>query len=159
MEYVSEALMSLDVFDHIRYRSDRLERYTWHGIESGFVAKSFDREAEHHDRRRAHMIDNHFACVRDKSLGLVDVQNVESSGMEDLMYHFELSIVDHIAFASGNLRQGSLRDVVLGRAKASCCDDYLIACELFRQSVDDFVMVISERYHSGDLHPDVLQST
>ena len=108
------------------------------------MAEARGREAEHHDRRRAHMIDNHFACVRDKSLGLVDVQYIESPRVKDLVDDLELSLVHHVALAPGDLGEGCLRDVILGRSEASGGDDYLIGAQFVCQVVNDLVAGVSD---------------
>ena len=129
MEYVRKWVVLLNVLDHIRNRPDRLKRNAWQGRERGLMSVSFLREAEHHNRRRAEVVDNHFASVRDERLSLVDVQNIKSPCVKDLVDHLELAFIHHITLASGNLRQSRFRDVVLGWTKTSGSYDYLVVSE------------------------------
>ena len=68
--------MLLDVFDDIWKGSNRFERNSRKGIEGSRMSEPALREAEDHHRSSAFPVGNDFAGVRDKRLGLVDVQNV-----------------------------------------------------------------------------------
>lgn len=103
------------------------------------------------------MIDNYFASVGNKGLGLVDVQYIESPRVKDLVDDLELSLVHHVALAPGDLGEGCLRDVILGRSEASGSDDYLIGAQFVCQVVNDLVAGVSDREHPCDLDSYVLK--
>ncbi len=77
MEYVGEAFVRPYVFDDVRNRAYSLERDSGERIEGGCVAEARGREAEHHDGCCTEVIDNYFASVGNKGLGLVDVQYID----------------------------------------------------------------------------------
>ena len=148
MEYVGGAVVFPYVQDDVRKGSHGLKRYSGHGVECRFVPESLFREAENHYRRCAEVVDDDFAGVRNRGLGLVDVQHLQSSRTQDPVYHLELAFVFVVLLAATQLCESRLSDVILCWSEASCRNHYVVVGQFLRQDTDDLFSVVSHGYHS-----------
>ena len=112
------------------------------------MAESFRREAEDHDRSRAPLVQDNLACIRDHGLLSVDIQNIQTASVKDLMDLGKLGLMLDVAGAAGKLCKGGFGDIVLCRSESSGSDDYLIVGQFFGKGGNNLVMVVSDRDHA-----------
>ena len=137
-----------DVLDDIGEGRRRFERYARHGIQGGGVPEAVFREAEYHNGCRTSLIYNYFAGVWDQGLGPVDVQDVQSAGMEDLMDLLQLTGMFDITGRAAQLGQRRLGDVIPGRSESAGSDDDVMGLQFRGQGLDDGVVVVRQGNHA-----------
>ena len=157
MENVSQGIMVLYILDNIRQGSDRLKGHSGQGIEGGGMAKFLFREPENHNRSRSQPVWYHLTCVRDKSLGLIDIQDIEPSGAENVVDYFHLDGILHIGIAAAHLGQSRLSDIILRWAEASGGNNYIADSQLILEVSDYLATVIPDGESPADLYSDLLK--